>query len=144
MKNNTTSSHKVNDEIDLVLLLKTLIKGWRWYVVIVPICMIIALVSIFSMPQKYASHTSVLVRSDDASTNSLSNLNLGLSSNLFPQSAVNENELEIMQSYTSLVKLVEELDLNQNIYVKDGLKWKETYHESPIQMQFSAEKLKEL
>lgn len=144
MKNNTTSSHKVNDEIDLVLLLKTLIKGWRWYVVIVPICMVVALVAILSMPPKYASHTSVLVRSDDASANSLSNLNLGLSSNLFPQSAVNENELEIMQSYTSLVKLVEELDLNQNIYVKDGLKWKETYHEAPIQMQFSAEKLKNL
>lgn len=101
--------------IDYKVLLQKCLKHWRWFIVSVLTCLIIALVYIRYTTPVYNVSASVLIQQKDSkgSLGGLSGGALGMLSGLggISLSSSFDNEVEIMQSRTLLKKVVTDLGL---------------------------------
>lgn len=130
--------------IDYQVLLQKCMKHWRWFVISVLTCLIIAFIYIRYTAPVYNITSSVLIQQKDqkGSLGALSGGALGMLSGLggISLSSSFDNELEILQSRTLLKKVVTDLGLyistaQQRITGYNVL----LYKTSPIQIYMSPE-----
>ena len=130
--------------IDYQALLQKCQKHWRWFIVSVLTCLIIALVYIRYTTPVYNVSASVLIQQKDSkgSLGGLSGGALGMLSGLggISLSSSFDNELEIMQSRTLLKKVVTDLGLYISTAQQRVTGYNiPLYKNSPIQIYLSPE-----
>lgn len=135
--------------IDYQTLLRKCVKHWRWFVVSVLVCLIIAFVYIRYTAPVYNISASVLIQQKDqkGSLGGLSGGALGMLSGLggISLSSSFDNEVEIMQSRTLLKKVVTDLELYISTAQRRITGYNvPLYKTSPIQVYLSPEEATEL
>jgi capsular exopolysaccharide synthesis family protein len=130
--------------IDYQVLLRKCLKHWRWFVVSVLSCLIIAFVYIRYTAPVYNISASVLIQQKDqkGSLGGLSGGALGMLSGLggISLSSSFDNEVEIMQSRTLLKKVVTDLGLYISTAQRRITGYNiPLYKTSPIQIYLSPE-----
>ena len=144
-QNITMSNEQDELTIDYQTLLRKFVKHWRWFVVSVLTCLIIAFVYIRYTAPVYNVSASVLIQQKDSkgSLGGLAGGALGMLSGFggISFSSNFDNEVEIMQSRTLLKKVVTDLGL----YISTAQQRLTGYNiplykTSPIQVYLSPEK----
>ena len=121
-----------SESMDIKLLVEKFISRWRWFVVSVPLCLVIAFLVCQNRVPVYNVTGKVMIsdsKKGELGTNMMMK-ELGLSAaDMFV-----ENEIVELQSKNLLREVVEELDLNIR-YVREGfLRDQELYASSPVKI----------
>lgn len=121
-------------DFDLKEILKKYLIHWKWFVLGVTTCLLIAYVNLRYTIPLYQASTTILVKDDkkggmasELTAFSDMGLNGGLKSNL-------DNEIEILKSRTLIESTVKKLNLNISIIVEGKFVAKDIYKESPIEV----------
>ena len=137
MKENYMNDEFQEEEVQLKVILEKYIVNWKWFVVGVTVCFLIAYVYLrYTTPQFQASAT-ILVKDDKrggilSEVSAFADLGLGggIKSNV-------DNEVEILRSRTLVESTVKKLKLNVAIIEKGRVNTTVLYNDAPINAFFS-------
>ncbi len=141
--NSNTTSQEV-EEIDLKELLVKGLEHWHWFVVGAILALAIAFFYLWWATPIYEVQGTVVINEEGQPSVNLGGLEQVLSLRA-PKGSL-DNELEILQSHSSIRTTVEELGLYISTVKKEGWKKKELYQEAPLQVVLSpleAQKIEE-
>ena len=132
MEENNLNRERESESIDIKVLVEKFITRWRWFAVLVPLCLVIALLICQSRVPIYNVTGKVMIsdsKKGELGTNVMMK-ELGLAAaDMFV-----ENEIVELQSKNLMREVVEELDLNVR-YVREGfLRDRELYNDSPVKV----------
>lgn len=127
------------DEINEVNLREQLDKyliHWKWFILSVFLCLVLAFLYLRYTATSYEASTSILVK-DEKKGGMLSELSafadLGMGGSL--KSNV-DNEIEILKSRTLVESTIKELHLNVGLFVEGNVVDRDIYGETPINVYF--------
>ncbi|MCM1309427.1 MAG: polysaccharide biosynthesis tyrosine autokinase [Bacteroides sp.] len=125
-----SQSTVVNDEPELTLidLYRQMRANWRWYVVSIAVCLLIAAVYLMAATPKYTRTTEILLK-DDTSQSVGADLSM-LGVNPVPSEVL--NEMFIMTSPEIMEQVVSRLNLNEVYMSKKWLRKIDLYKTSPV------------
>ncbi|MGC9150169.1 MAG: GumC family protein [Microbacter sp.] len=115
-----------NEEIDIVELLLFYLSKWRYFVIAIVACMVLAVVYLKVATPKYQVNGAILLRTSDKNdiTSQLSQLgDFGL--NLGQKQA--SDEIYVIKSERLIGKMITKLGLQTQYYIRKGLKYQEQY-----------------
>ena len=132
--NSSASSGKFNQietsSFNLKDLVHAIVSKWYWYVIALAITFSIAIIYIMRTPELYTRTISVLFKDEKRSGSSSS---IDLSQMGMLKYVVNmDNELVLLKSPALMAEVVDSLGLNDVYTVRKGLRSKELYHQSPV------------
>lgn len=119
-------------EFNLKALVLKYFAYWKWFVASFILTMIAAFVYLSYQTPEYQVKSSILIKdekkgfSQDAILKEL---------DLFSSNKVVENEIEIIHSYTLMENVVKKLNLNISYLVREGIRKKDLYTDSPIKLE---------
>lgn len=108
-------TEKTEESFDLTGLLLEYLGNWKWFVLSVAICVVVAYFHIATIIPIYQVSASIYLSSD----NSVTNPNVvSMSQNplINAKDYVDETEIEILKSRNSLVRIVDSLDLSYSYF----------------------------
>jgi tyrosine-protein kinase Etk/Wzc len=128
------------DEINEVNLREQLDKyliHWKWFILSVFLCLVLAFLYLRYTTPNYEATTSILVK-DEKKGGMLSELSAfadlgGMSGSI--KSNV-DNEIEILKSRTLVESTIKELDLNVGLFVEGNVVDRDIYGEAPVNVYF--------
>jgi capsular exopolysaccharide synthesis family protein len=129
-----TSSNISNaDSLNLQDLLFKYLAKWYWFVISVILCFSIAYIYLKITNPNYLVQTSILLRKDASGSGLLdmSMLELGMSGGASKEV---EDEIQVLTSKTLTRKVIQELNVGTEYYVKKGLRFEEAYPLVPIKL----------
>ncbi|MBB3187542.1 GumC family protein [Microbacter margulisiae] len=124
-------SENQKEEIDIIELLFFYVTKWRYFVVVIAASLLLAFLYLKIAAPKYQVTGAILLRSDDKSdlASKLSQLgDFGLS--LGKKQA--DDEIYVIKSERLIGKMIGQLGLQKQYYLKQGFKYQEQYPVSPI------------
>lgn len=117
-------------------ILKPYLKNWYWFVIVPLICLIIAFVYLrYTAPSYDATATIMIVDENNLSPDAT--LLAGLSGNSTNNTKV-EGEIQIIKSRALIQEVVEQLNLQVQIFTKGRITMAEVYNDPPIKLNFLA------
>lgn len=117
-------------------ILKPYLKSWYWFVIVPLICLIIAFVYLrYTAPSYDATATIMIVDENNLSPDAT--LLAGLSGNSTNNTKV-EGEIQIIKSRALIQEVVEQLNLQVQIFTKGRITMAEVYNDPPIKLNFLA------
>ena len=125
-----------NQEEDNINLKQTFFKYltyWKWIVASFVFCLVLAYLYTKITVPIYDVHSGILIKTKSSSSSGSDDLMAQLY--MFSGSKETDNEIEIFKSYGLMERVVEELGLNIRYYIKDGLRQKELYKNSPVKVE---------
>jgi len=130
-----------NNETSLNLrdLLGLFVSRWYWFVISVAIMLLLATYYFMKTPPRYTRSAQMLIKDDgNGRANGLTAefQSIGLLTN---NTNIN-NEILTLKSPTLMTDVVRRLNLTDMYFVPDGLRQRELYKESPVQVVFSTQK----
>lgn len=128
---NTQSTN--NEIINLKELFLKYLKKWRWFVVSVAVCFVVAAYYILSTNNSFLVETSVLIRSED-DRNRFSEMAIIQSMGLGDIKKDVEDEMNILGSKTLISNVIRDLDISTEYFVKSRLKYIDTYPDIPLKL----------
>lgn len=131
MNMNTQSTN--NEIINLKELFLKYLKKWRWFVVSVAVCFVVAAYYILSTNNSFLVETSVLIRSED-DRNRFSEMAIIQSMGLGDIKKDVEDEMNILGSKTLISNVIRDLDISTEYFVKSRLKYIDTYPDIPLKL----------
>lgn len=131
MEKNTINK---NDLIDITNIFKNYVKHWYLFLLSLILCIGMAFVYLKIKNPVYQVNANILIKSEDTKAGGLQSAMMKSFSlgGLMGGSSDVYDELEIVNSYSILRQTVKELDLNKTYIIKDFLKQKECYLNSPL------------
>lgn len=130
-------SSGILDSNDVKLVLKIVSKNWWIPIVFIIVSFLIGYIYAYQQPDIYSATTKVLLKTNDEYTpgsvitnNNLANQNLGY------QTFINStNEINVIESYDLLKKVVDKLDINVSYFISGRLKTTEMYRGMPFKVK---------
>jgi capsular exopolysaccharide synthesis family protein len=116
---------------------KTLFKYlayWKWFVSSFVVFVLLGGVYLFLATPQYRVQASILIK-DDKKMGAGAGVSMLEELDLFSSKKVVENEIEILRSYTLMEEVVKDLNLQVMYTVRDGLRKKELYGDSPVKIE---------
>lgn len=132
----TEKDQQEEDNINLKQIFFRYLSYWKWIVVSFFIFIMLAFLYTKVTTPIYEVKSTILIKSRDGASGGTGDLFSQL--NLFTGSKETDNEVEIFKSYTLMERVIEELSLDVRYYIKDGLRKKELYKESPLKVEIVA------
>ncbi|ASO06671.1 GumC family protein [Arenibacter algicola] len=134
---NTSTTKLSHNNKDLGELIKPFSRNWKWFLASVLIAVILGILNIrYSVPE-YEIMTKIQILDDQSSSSELDvfrDLNImGGRGNKI------EDEIELLNSRSNLIKIVRELGLNKKIIALGQIKNTELYRNTPFNVNFIAE-----
>lgn len=131
--NKYKASEPVTDESEVTLsdLFREMMAKWKWYVVSVVLCLLVATLYILRATPIYTRSTEVLLK-DDTSQSISGDLSL-LGLNPVPSELL--NEMFIMSSPEIMEQVVDRLNLNEVYTTPKGLRKEVLYNSSPVSVE---------
>lgn len=131
---NTTTSKAINNDIIKVKeLISLYIKKWYWFAISVFLCLLAAFVYLKISQQTFKVETKILIRQDENSID-ISEIALLKGLGMKEVSKEIDDEIQIIKSENILRNAVEQLDIATDYFIKDGLKYIDTYPDKPIEI----------
>lgn len=134
---NSQDNEKINngikDEntIQIVDLLAILMHHKYWFISSIIICLLIGVVYIKKTPQIYQRSATIMIK-DDKNAGSGNPMNSAFQDMFLLGSNSAENEMGFFRSKRLMTMVTKELHLDINYQVKEGLRYKDLYNETPI------------
>ena len=129
----------IEDEINEVNLREQLDKyiiHWKWFIISVLLCLVLAFLYLRYTTPSYEASTSILVKDEKkggmlSELSAFSDLGLGIGS-------VNnvDNEIEILKSRTLMESTIKKLSLNINLLVEGNVVDRDIYGAAPVNVYF--------
>ncbi|MDR3184290.1 MAG: polysaccharide biosynthesis tyrosine autokinase [Prevotellaceae bacterium] len=119
---------------------KTLFKYlayWKWFVCSFGVFVLLGGVYLFLATPQYRVQASILIK-DDKKMGAGAGVSMLEELDLFSSKKVVENEIEILRSYTLMEEVVKDLNLQVSYTVRNGLRRKELYEDSPVKIEVIA------
>ncbi|MDR3180584.1 MAG: polysaccharide biosynthesis tyrosine autokinase [Prevotellaceae bacterium] len=109
---------------------------WKWFVCSFGVFVLLGGVYLFLATPQYRVQASILIK-DDKKMGSGAGAGISMLEelDLFSSKKVVENEIEILRSYTLMEEVVKDLNLQVAYTVRDGLRKKELYENSPVKIE---------
>ncbi|WP_293712652.1 tyrosine-protein kinase [uncultured Parabacteroides sp.] len=132
MKEQTPYTEKldVSGEFNIRTILDVLFSKWYWFVISVLFCMVGAYVYLQTVPTVYKRQAVVLLKKQSNTEDAF------IEKQLFNQNYDVNNEIQVFKSRSLMVEVVRRLSLNREYSLKQGLRKKILYKESPIWVEF--------
>lgn len=111
------------------------LKKWRWFLVSVLITMSVAIFYIARSTPIYMRSASLLIKEDNKNIGGENNAFANL--DIFKTNTNINNEILALQSPALMSEVVEKLSLNINYSIRDGIRQKPLYKQSPIKVVFA-------
>ena len=112
------------------------LSKWYWFVLSVCVALGVAVFYLVSTPPLYTRTASILIK-DDGKNSGGSNLSSEFQDlGLFQSNTNINNELLTLKSPTLMTEVVRRLRLNEAYTVREGLRRRELYRESPLYVSF--------
>lgn len=112
------------------------LSKWYWFVLSVCVALGVAVFYLVSTPPLYTRTASILIK-DDGKNSGGSNLSTEFQDlGLFQNNTNINNELLTLKSPTLMTEVVRRLRLNETYTVREGLRRRELYRESPLYVSF--------
>lgn len=122
---------KEENVVSLSELLRNMRAHWRWYVLSIAICLAIGILYLLRATPMYTRSTEILLK-DDTSQSITGDLSI-LGVNPVPSDIL--NEMFIMTSPEVMEQVVSQLELNETYTTPTGIRSRELYRTSPIEVQ---------
>lgn len=130
-----TDNHKLSSG-DITEIIYAYTRHWKWFLISIAFCLIVAGVIIFTSQREYTTSLSILLKEDSGkSPNSQSLMNLEA---LGVMSTTNniDNEIAILSSPDLIQQVVDTLNLQVSYFVKKGLRTVEIYKSKPFSVYY--------
>lgn len=133
VENKTGGNKPADDFIRLQDLWGMLFPKWYWFAISLGVAFTVATLYLLVTPPVYTRTASILVK-DDSKGGGSTGSGMGDFSDLgiFKNNTNINNELLTLKSPTLMTEVVYRLKLNENYTVKEGLKKKDLYKDSPV------------
>ena len=135
LKYNTNGRRGVNQNTG-GMTLKSIVAfagaKWYWFVISTAITMFCAVFYLMKTTPQYTRTASLLIKNEDKN-GGYTDTSVDMSELGIGQNKTNlENEIRMIKSPNLMMEVVNRLDLNNKYMIKDGLREKELYKESPV------------
>lgn len=133
VENKTGGNKPADDFIRLQDLWGMFVPKWYWFAISLGVAFTVATLYLLVTPPVYTRTASILVK-DDSKGGSSTGSGMGDFSDfgIFKNNTNINNELLTLKSPTLMTEVVYRLKLNENYTVKEGLKKKDLYKDSPV------------
>lgn len=133
VENKTGGNKPADDFIRLQDLWGMFVPKWYWFAISLGVAFTVATLYLLVTPPVYTRTASILVK-DNSKGGSSTGSGMGDFSDLgiFKNNTNINNELLTLKSPTLMTEVVYRLKLNENYTVKEGLKKKDLYKDSPV------------
>lgn len=125
-----TEKLDVSGEFNIRTILDVLFSKWYWFVISVLLCMVGAYVYLQTVPTVYKRQAVVLLKKQSNTEEAF------IEKQLFNQNYDVNNEIQVFKSRSLMVEVVRRLSLDREYSLKQGLRKKILYKESPIWVEF--------
>lgn len=126
------NNHNSNAEIiNLRELILKYLRKWHWFVFSVILCLVAGFIYLKTTNTQYKVQSTILLRQDKGSS-PLSEMALLQSMGLSGTSKEVEDEIQVLTSKTIMKNVILELGVENEIFVKDGLRYIDTYPNHPV------------
>ena len=128
-----TTSKPTDDFIRLQDLWGMFLPRWYWFAISLGIALSLAVLYLLVTPPVYTRKASILVK-DDSKSGTSTGSGMGDFSDLgiFRSNTNINNELLTLKSPTLMTEVVTRLGLNENYTIREGLKKKDLYKDTPV------------
>jgi capsular exopolysaccharide synthesis family protein len=120
---------------DIRKILLQYVAYWKWFVVSFIALVLLGVGYLFMRTPQYEINASILIKDDTKLGGNSGTMSMLKELDLFSGKKVVENEIEILRSYTLLEEVIKDLNLNVQYTVKDGLRTKMLYGDTPVKIE---------
>lgn len=124
-----------NSGINIQDWLTLILKNWYWFVLSVLLCVSVAFFNLKKTPEVYSRMATVLIK-DGSTKGNMSEAAAFEDLKMLNVSGSIDNEIFVFKSNQLLTNVIKRLKLNISYQVKDGLRTRELYTESPVVVEF--------
>ena len=132
--NNTVTSSEGEEEINLRDIFMFFLMHWKWFVVSVLVCLLLAISYILIAPKEYSLSATVLIRNDSKTGGGIGESAIFQDLGMFNVRSSVDNEVLIFQSKRLMRDVTIRLHLDMSYKIKQGLRSVELYTQSPVQV----------
>jgi len=129
-----------NEEMNFREQVNRYLTHWRWFLLSLFICLILTLIYLYYVPQKYEATTTILVRDEKkggmlSELSAFADLGLGVSikNNV-------DNEIEILKSRSLIESTIQKMNLNVSLFTEGNIIDKDIYANAPVKISFVSKK----
>ena len=129
-----------NEEMNFREQVNRYLTRWRWFLLSLFICLILTLIYLYYVPQKYEATTTILVRDEKkggmlSELSAFADLGLGVSmkNNV-------DNEIEILKSRSLIESTIQKMNLNVSLFTEGNIIDKDIYANAPVKISFVSKK----
>jgi capsular exopolysaccharide synthesis family protein len=126
----------VEESVDFKKTIFKYLAYWKWFLCSFLLFVLLGGIYLFLATPQYRVQASILIK-DDKKMGSGAGAGISMLEelDLFSSKKVVENEIEILRSYTLMEEVVKDLNLQVSYTVRDGLRKKELYDNSPVKIE---------
>jgi capsular exopolysaccharide synthesis family protein len=129
--NNIQSEQLVNEEVSFAEIFFHYLNYWKWFVVSVVLCLLIAFVYLKFTTKEYNISSKVLIKDDKKGQTSL-DMNAFSDLGLMPKIGSFDNEIEVLLSKSLLKEVVDSLKIGVTYFSTETMRKQELYTHTPI------------
>jgi tyrosine-protein kinase Etk/Wzc len=121
--------------ISITEIIQFVKKYWKWYAVSIGVCLAAAVLYIKTTPEMFLRKATILIKDNSKGGMPVSESSLFQDFGMFSLRNSVDNEFLVFQSQRLMEDVVRRLQLDISYQVRDGIKWKELYTQSPFVVQ---------
>lgn len=125
-----TEKLNLNGEFNIRTIIDVLFSKWYWFVISVLLCLIVAYVYLQTVPTVYKRQAIVMLKKQSNTEEAF------IEKQLFNQNYDVNNEMQVFKSRSLMMEVVRRLSLDREYSLKQGLRKKILYNDSPVQVEF--------
>lgn len=131
---NKTNRNSPNYElIDIKEIVLKYFRKWHWFILSIIVCFGIAYLYLKISNDKYDVQSTILLRKDE-NTKGLVDMSMLDGLGMFPSAKEVEDEIQVISSKSIVLQTIKSLGIENEYYVKSGLKYEELYPTSPLRL----------
>ncbi len=131
---NKTNRNSPNYElIDIKEIALKYFRKWHWFLISIIVCFGIAYLYLKISNDKYDVQSTILLRKDE-NTKGLVDMSMLDGLGMFPSAKEVEDEIQVISSKSIVLQTIKSLGIENEYFVKSGLKYEELYPTSPLRI----------
>ena len=125
-----TEPLNLSSEFNIRTILDVLFSKWYWFVISISLCLVIAYVYLQIVPTVYKRQAVVMLKKQSNTEEAF------IEKQLFNQNYDVNNEMQVFKSRSLMVEVVRRLSLDREYSLRQGLRKKILYKDSPVWVEF--------
>ena len=128
-----SSNNSPNNSINLQEIALKYIQKWYWFIISIFLCTLVAYFYLSLSAPNYEVQATILLRQDN-STKGFSEMAILESMGMMGTSKEVEDEIQVLTSKSIMKNVIEDLEIETEYYKKKGLRYEDTYPETPVKL----------